>query len=55
VALVAAAVLLWAFGRFDGAGTAGSVRQVVVLGFPAVLGAAAARLLLGGSDGGDDR
>ncbi|HYE95960.1 MAG TPA: TIGR02587 family membrane protein [Rubricoccaceae bacterium] len=55
VALAMAAALLWADGRFDGAGWVAGVRQVVVLGFPAVLGAAAARLLLGaGLDEGED-
>ncbi|MEP0547396.1 MAG: TIGR02587 family membrane protein [Rhodothermales bacterium] len=47
-ALAASAAMLWAFGRFDGAGWSEVVRQIVVLGLPAVLGAAAGRLLLGG-------
>lgn len=55
VALVVATALLWGFGLLDGAGVAGSVRQVVVLGFPAVLGASAARLLLGGSGEEEER
>jgi putative integral membrane protein (TIGR02587 family) len=46
VAIAASAVLLWFFGRFDGVDLAVSVRQIVVLGFPAVLGAATGRLLL---------
>ena len=46
VALVASAVLLWFFGRFDGVGADVCARQTVVLGCPAVLGAAAGRLLL---------
>lgn len=46
VALIASAILLWFFGRFDDATLAVAVRQVVVLGFPATLGASAGRLLL---------
>ena len=46
VALIVSAVLLWFFGRFDHVSAATCVRQVVVLGFPAALGAAAGRLLL---------
>lgn len=46
VALCASAVLLWFFGRFDGASYAICAREVVVLGFPASLGASAGRLLL---------
>jgi putative integral membrane protein (TIGR02587 family) len=46
VALVASAVILWYFGRFDGVSLDVCVRQTVVLGFPAVLGASAGRLIL---------
>lgn len=46
VALVASALLLWFFGRFDGAAADICARQVVVLGLPAALGASAGRLLL---------
>ena len=46
VALTASAVLLWFFGRFDHNGSVVCASQVVVLGFPAALGAAAGRLLL---------
>lgn len=46
VALVASAIILWFFGRFAGAAAEIAVRQVVVLAFPAVLGASAGRLLL---------
>lgn len=46
VALTASALLLWFFGRFDQASAQVCARQAVVLGFPAVLGAAAGRLLL---------
>ena len=46
IALVASAVLLWTFGHVDTAGLTGSLGPLVVLGFPAMLGAAAGRLLL---------
>lgn len=46
VALVAAAIILWFFGRFDHVAPQVVVRQIVVLAFPAVLGASAGRLLL---------
>jgi len=46
VALVSSALILWFFGRFDGAAADIVVRQTVVLGFPAVLGASAGKLLL---------
>jgi uncharacterized membrane protein len=40
------AYVLWTFGRFDGEAPALVLTQAVVLGFPASLGAAAARLIL---------
>lgn len=46
---IAAAVslyLLWIFARLDGVGLDGAVMAVVVLAFPAAIGAAAARLIL---------
>ena len=46
VGLVAAAIMLWFFGRFDGVAAEIAVRQVVVLAFPGTLGASAGRLLL---------
>ena len=46
VALVASAGILWFFGRFDGCAFDICIRQTVVLGLPAVLGASAGRLLL---------
>ena len=46
VALVGSAAMLWFFGRFDDNALQVGVAQVVVLGFPATLGAAAGRLLL---------
>lgn len=45
-ALVASAAILWFFGRFDGQGLELIVAEIVVLGFPATLGASAGRLLL---------
>jgi putative integral membrane protein (TIGR02587 family) len=46
VGLVAAAIILWFFGRFSGVAPEVAVRQVVVLAFPATIGASAGRLLL---------
>ena len=45
-ALLTSAFGLWVFGRFDGVPFAAAVQAIVVLGFPAAVGAAAARLLL---------
>jgi putative integral membrane protein (TIGR02587 family) len=45
-ALVASAIILWFFGRFDGTSAAVAIRETVVLGLPASLGASAGRLLL---------
>jgi putative integral membrane protein (TIGR02587 family) len=47
VALVASAVILWFFGRFEDASVRVIVGETVVLGFAATLGASAGRLLLG--------
>lgn len=46
VALVSSALILWFFGRFDGASPAIRLAQTVVLGLAASLGAAVGRLLL---------
>ncbi|WP_029032309.1 TIGR02587 family membrane protein [Salinarimonas rosea] len=46
VALVVSAYALWTFGRFAGLDLERSVLAVVVLGFPAAIGAAAARVVL---------
>ena len=46
VALVAAAALLWFFGRFQGEPPGFVAAQTIVLGFAASLGASAGRLLL---------
>lgn len=46
IALVASALMLWFFGRFEGMSTVVVVHQVIVLGFASVLGASAGRLLL---------
>jgi putative integral membrane protein (TIGR02587 family) len=46
IALLVSAYLGWTFGRLDGTALAPAVRMVVVLGFPASVGAAAARFLL---------
>lgn len=46
VALTASAFMLWFFGRFDDVALYAIVAQIVVLGFPAALGASAGRLLI---------
>jgi len=46
IALGVSLFVLFIFGRTDGHDLAGVVRTVVVLGFPAAIGAAAARLLV---------
>lgn len=46
LALLVSAYALWSFGRADGLDPAVFARVVVVLGFPAALGAAAARLIV---------
>jgi putative integral membrane protein (TIGR02587 family) len=46
IALLLGAYLLWTFGRLDGADTGSALKMVVVLGLPASVGAAAARLIL---------
>jgi putative integral membrane protein (TIGR02587 family) len=45
-ALLISLYVLWTFGRLDGAAAAEIVMATLVLGFPAALGAAAARLIL---------
>ena len=45
LALLVSLYILWTFGRLDG-GLSDTVRSVAVLGFPAALGAAAARLVV---------
>lgn len=45
-ALLISLYILWTFGRLDHASLAETVRSTIVLGFPASLGAAAARLLV---------
>lgn len=44
-ALLVSLYILWTFGRLD-SGLSDSIRAVIVLGFPAALGAAAARLVV---------
>lgn len=46
ISLLVSLYVLWSFGRLDSSGLLYSVQAMVVLGFPASLGAAAARLLL---------
>lgn len=45
IALLVSVYILWTFGRLDG-GLSDAARAVVVLGFPAAIGAAAARLVV---------
>ncbi len=46
VALLLSLYVLWTFGRVDGAAVSEIIVAVLVLGFPAALGAGAARLIL---------
>lgn len=46
IALGVSALVLWTFGRFAGTDQALAVRMIIVLGFPAAAGAAAARVIL---------
>ena len=46
VALLISAYVLWTFGRLDGTGWGEALTGILVLGFPAAVGAAAARLIL---------
>jgi uncharacterized membrane protein len=46
LALLVCLYVLWSFGRSDGLASAELLIQTVVLGFPAAIGAAAARLIL---------
>jgi len=46
IALSVSLYLLWIFGRLDGLGVENIIFSIVVLGFPAAIGAAAARLVL---------
>ena len=46
LALLISLYVLWTFGRLDGAAAAEIIMATLVLGFPAALGAAAARLIL---------
>jgi putative integral membrane protein (TIGR02587 family) len=46
LAIVISAFLCWCFGRFDGLSAGEIIRISLVLGFPASIGAAAARLVL---------
>ncbi|MBL0422188.1 TIGR02587 family membrane protein [Ramlibacter sp. AW1] len=46
VALAISAGMLWIFGRLDGLSVSAGIQAVVVLGLPAAVGAAAARLIL---------
>ena len=46
IALLVSAYVLWTFGRYDDQALPRVIMQAVVLGFPASIGAAAARLVL---------
>ena len=46
IALIASAMILWFFGRFDDVTLFTALAQTIVLGVPATLGASAGRLLL---------
>jgi uncharacterized membrane protein len=46
IVLVVCAYVLWTFGRLEGLPPLAALHLVLILGFPAALGAAAARLVL---------
>ena len=46
IALVISAYMLWTFGRLEGMSAVETLKALVVLAFPAVIGAAASRLIL---------
>lgn len=46
ISMMAAAALLWFFGRFDGNGPEFCLAETIVLGLPTAIGASAGRLLL---------
>lgn len=46
ISLAVSGYVLWTFGRFEGHAFAAYTAQTIVLGFPASVGAAAARLIL---------
>ena len=46
IALVVSGYVLWTFGRYEGSAATPMIMQTVVLGFPASIGAAAARLIV---------
>lgn len=46
LALAISAFICWAFGRFDGLASEEALQVIIVLGFPAAVGAASARLVL---------
>jgi putative integral membrane protein (TIGR02587 family) len=46
VALLLSAYMLWSFGRLDGLSLLAALKSTMVLGLPAALGAASARLML---------
>jgi putative integral membrane protein (TIGR02587 family) len=46
IVLLLSAYILWSFGRLDNLSTLESLKAVTMLGFPAAIGAASARLIL---------
>jgi putative integral membrane protein (TIGR02587 family) len=46
LALLLSAWMLWSFGRLDGLALLPAIKSIVVLAFPAAIGAASARLIL---------
>jgi putative integral membrane protein (TIGR02587 family) len=46
IALLVSAYVLWTFGRYEGRDVTQMIMPAVVLGFPASIGAAAARLVV---------
>jgi uncharacterized membrane protein len=46
LAVALSAYMLWTFGRLEGLSLLAAMKVCVVLGFPAAIGAAAARLIV---------
>lgn len=53
VCLILSACVLWVFGRMDGVALEQAIERVIVLAFPAALGAGAARLIFGDGESDD--
>ncbi|RYG35281.1 MAG: DUF2391 family protein, partial [Burkholderiales bacterium] len=53
--LLLSAMVLWTFGRLDGLSLQQALERIIVLAFPAALGAGAARLIFGDGKADDEK